>query len=374
MTTNNNRFPRWKTALLVSWFFVIVGVVVFSDKRILSYFVPPETPLPQHDAELLIYDPQELYNEPLPPITEFPIVSIEKANESLKGDQLVLGVVVNDEARAYPVKMLCGVQREVVNDHLGDEAIAATWCNLGHNGIVYSRHLDDQELIFQASDKFWKNSLLMQDQTESVWSLLMGRCMEGENEGRELKQLPSQLTDYETWRKTYPQSTVMLWPQEFQENFHYDRQYYQRVEKMQINFSVGIVIRRVAKHYPFAALRKQPLINDTHEGKPLVIRFDENTGTFWCYLREVNDEVLEFERSNDSFVDKQTGSSWDLNRGVAIDGNLKGETLEAIPAITSFSTTWSRFHPRSEEWTPRVAMLENADSLSKNKSSISSAD
>jgi len=62
---------------------------------------------------------------PFEPITDIPVV---KAGESdLADNELVLGVVVNGKARAYPINMLTGPTREILNDTLGNRAIAATW-------------------------------------------------------------------------------------------------------------------------------------------------------------------------------------------------------------------------------------------------------
>jgi hypothetical protein len=35
--------------------------------------------------------------------------------------------VVEGKARAYPINMLTGPRREIINDELGGKAIAATW-------------------------------------------------------------------------------------------------------------------------------------------------------------------------------------------------------------------------------------------------------
>lgn len=40
---------------------------------------------------------------------------------------LVMGVVINGEARAYPVNYMNGPYNEVVNDELGGQAIAPSW-------------------------------------------------------------------------------------------------------------------------------------------------------------------------------------------------------------------------------------------------------
>ena len=50
------------------------------------------------------------------------------AEDAALGDgDLVMGVVINGEARAYPVNYMNGPKNEVVNDTLGGQAIASTW-------------------------------------------------------------------------------------------------------------------------------------------------------------------------------------------------------------------------------------------------------
>lgn len=72
------------------------------------------------------YRPQEVL-KPLPPIVLPPAVSVAESEGKLAADELVLGVVVNGEARAYPINMLTGPEREIFNDALGGREIAATW-------------------------------------------------------------------------------------------------------------------------------------------------------------------------------------------------------------------------------------------------------
>ena len=62
-----------------------------------------------------------------PPMTDAPVVSADEIGSRVKGRELVLGVVVNGKARAYPINMLTGPRREIINDTLGGRPIAATW-------------------------------------------------------------------------------------------------------------------------------------------------------------------------------------------------------------------------------------------------------
>lgn len=73
------------------------------------------------------FKPRTLIPRPFPAITKFPVVSVGKAAGKINDAELVLGVVVNNKARAYPINMLTGPRREILNDVLGGRAIAATW-------------------------------------------------------------------------------------------------------------------------------------------------------------------------------------------------------------------------------------------------------
>ncbi len=60
-------------------------------------------------------------------ITAPDIVPAAEAKGWVRDDELVLGVVIAGEARAYPINMLTSPSREIINDNLGGRAIAATW-------------------------------------------------------------------------------------------------------------------------------------------------------------------------------------------------------------------------------------------------------
>ena len=72
------------------------------------------------------FRPQKVL-DPLPPLTEFPVKKVSEAGKDLNPSELVIGVTVGKESRAYPVNMLTGPRREILNDTLGGKSIAATW-------------------------------------------------------------------------------------------------------------------------------------------------------------------------------------------------------------------------------------------------------
>lgn len=86
------------------------------------YGGPVATAQPKADA----FRPQKVL-DPLPPITEFPVKTVKEVGDTLNPSELVIGVTIGKESRAYPVNMLTGPRREILNDTLGGKSIAATW-------------------------------------------------------------------------------------------------------------------------------------------------------------------------------------------------------------------------------------------------------
>ena len=60
-------------------------------------------------------------------ITQFDTKTAAEAARVLDPAELVLGVVIGDQARAYPINMLTGPHREIINDTINRRPIAATW-------------------------------------------------------------------------------------------------------------------------------------------------------------------------------------------------------------------------------------------------------
>ncbi len=76
-------------------------------------------------ADVEDYAPKTVLQRPIRAITNPPTTSAGEAD--INDNELVIGVVVNNKARAYSINQLTGPQREIINDELGGVAIAATW-------------------------------------------------------------------------------------------------------------------------------------------------------------------------------------------------------------------------------------------------------
>ena len=71
------------------------------------------------------YNPRQVLKQPIRPITEPKIVSASDAD--IQDNELVIGLQLDGQARAWSINQLTGPRREIINDELAGTAIAATW-------------------------------------------------------------------------------------------------------------------------------------------------------------------------------------------------------------------------------------------------------
>ena len=60
-------------------------------------------------------------------IVDAQFISADEVRNQVSDSELVLGVVVEGQPRAYPINMLTGSAREIINDRIGQTDFAATW-------------------------------------------------------------------------------------------------------------------------------------------------------------------------------------------------------------------------------------------------------
>ncbi len=209
---------------------------------------------------------------------------------------------------------------------------------------MYVRKIDDKELTFHVSGMLYQRSLIMRDiETGTYWSHILGRGMQGPLHQRKLKVLPSTLTDWKTWRDSHPDTTVMVMSNTRME---FTRASY----KNKTRYGAGAIVNDKPKIWSFWGLDRQPLVNDVLENQSLVIWYDQSSSGVWGWQRNVNGDVLEFERKDDKIIDKKTNSVWDLKLGKSIEGPLAGTTLKPFILIPTFQRAWRTFHKDTAIW------------------------
>lgn len=124
----------------------------------------------------------------------------------------VVGVSINGEARAYPLRVLHW--HEVVNDVVGGVPIVVTYGSLTDSVRVFDRRAGGATLRFGASGLLWNSNLLLYDRdapAPSLWSQLQARAVTGPaaTAGARLAPLRAQLVPWSAWVEAHPDTKVL---------------------------------------------------------------------------------------------------------------------------------------------------------------------
>ena len=259
----------------------------------------------------------------IPALHKPEFVSADKPH-LLADEDLVVGVHYRGETKAYPVKVLN--YHEIINDRFGDnkEAVVVTYSPLCGSGRAFKAEMGGKEQQFAVSGMVFNNNLLFYDKkTESIWSQLKGQAVAGEEAGRQLDPIPTELTTWKDWQARYPQTKVLSQNTGHNRNYDIDP-YYSVTASERLMFPVGasndimplrekvIGVERngIFKAYPFSIL--------AYEGKEVIT--DELLG-----------ELIQIEYNAEA----------NSARAVTFDG-------EELPAVTTYWFSWFAFYPDTE--------------------------
>lgn len=147
------------------------------------------------------------------PAADNPEVTRAEDATWLQDDAIVFGIRINGEARAYPRQIM--EVREMVNDTLGGRHLGIPYCTLcGSAQVYYTDRLTDgvERPILRTSGLLIRSNKVMYDlNTYSVFDTFLGHAVTGPlaELGVKLKQASVVTTDWGTWKRTYPETTVL---------------------------------------------------------------------------------------------------------------------------------------------------------------------
>jgi hypothetical protein len=117
--------------------------------------------------------------------------------------EIVLGVVVGEEARAYSFGDL--IRTRVINDVLGGSDVVAVHDQRSNLVAVFDRTVAGRELTFAQADEPLR---MIDAETKSVWNKLDGRAISGPMVAEQLAMLPSFELFWFAWTDFYPDTSI----------------------------------------------------------------------------------------------------------------------------------------------------------------------
>jgi hypothetical protein len=307
----------------------------------------------------------------IPSIDNPKFISVVEADQWLADPEPVQMVDIDDGARVYPLQIL--MWHEIVNDIVGDQPVAVTYCPLCNTGLVFNATLPDGRVLdFGVTGKLRFSDLVMYDrQTESWWQQITGEAIVGEMTGTRLEFIPSPIVSWSEFKVARPDGKVLSRDTGFRRP--YGENPYTGYDSGQPWLFSGpeddrlratervatVSIGDVDLAFPFSMLEQDPVVHYQAGNVEIVVFYRKGTasaldsgliaqgrdvGSTGVFIPKVNGQPLTFEMRDGQFQDRETGSTWNP-LGEAVAGPLKGETLEPVVHGNHFWFSWAVFKP-----------------------------
>ena len=142
------------------------------------------------------------------PALENPEMVTPEAATFLGDEELVVGVLINGEARAYPLLIM--EHHEIANVEIGGRAVSVTFCPLTYSSIGWDRTLNGTTTTFGVSGLLYKNNLVPYDRlTNSNWSQMLNLSVNGDLISREIETFQVVEAKWGAWKRLYPETLVL---------------------------------------------------------------------------------------------------------------------------------------------------------------------
>ena len=270
----------------------------------------------------------------------------------LRDSDLVLGYVSKGTAYSYPLKILNS--QELVNDVIDGVPVLVSYCPLCASGVVYIREVEGRTMVFGNTSALFQSDLVMFDhQTGSYWFQVLGEAIVGEMTGKRLTPLPSITTSWGEWKRLHPDTRLLVSDGGIAFGSRYASDPFSggysagldagrfpfpvSEERMDNRLRASEIVITVELNSSVKAYAPRLIgnaaVNDQVGGQPVVVFSSEPTAS--AFLATVSGMRLTFQYRNGTFVDIETGSTWNVV-GRAVAGTLEGSSLEPVPSRRGF--------------------------------------
>jgi len=275
----------------------------------------------------------------------------------LQDDNIVFGLAVNGDARAYPKRILAW--HEMFVDVVGGVSVAGVYCTLCGSMVLYETVHDGVDYALGTSGFLYRSNKLMYDrETQSLWSTLRGEPVIGPLADRDITLTRGYVvtTTWAKWRERHPDTQVLSietgYDRDYGEGVAY-RSYFATDELM---FAVPKVDRRLQNKAEVLALTFPERSEETlaisasflnknrvyadQVGELRFVVLTDESGANRVY--ETRGQVFERWDSTQGAVD-QNGVKWALHEDRL--ESAAGDRLVRLPAHRAFWFGWYSAYP-----------------------------
>ncbi len=265
-------------------------------------------------------------------------------------DRLVVGVELNGDARAYPLRFI-GYHHQVP-DTVGGVPVLVSYCTVCRTGRVFSPQLDGRVESFRLVGMDHFNAMLEDRTTGSWWRQANGEAVTGPRRGRRMAEIPSMQVTLKQWLALYPGSRIMQADSSALDEYPKDYRMERGTSRSQLtgtdtaswhdkSWVVGLTVGNASRAYDWNRLKRERLVHDTLGGVPVLVALGADTAGFAAFRRP--DAASRFTWRGDSLVGPD-------GRAYALNGHGPSGDLPRLLASQEYWHSWRTFQPGTSRY------------------------
>lgn len=272
------------------------------------------------------------------------------ANNTLNDSSVVVGVEINGQAKAYPMRYI--IYHHQVMDTVGGKPVMVTYCSVCRTGRVFEPVVNGQPEKFRLVGMDHFNAMFEDSRTGSWWRQVNGEAVAGSLKGTELPELESEQLTLKKFFELHPNGLVMQEDIASKESYDSLGRFERGRSKGSLtkrdslswkdkSWVVGVEVNKTTKAYDWNLLAEEKVINDKVGETPIVIVLGSDGQSFNAFER--TDASSDFTIRNDTI--SGAGKVFNFS-GKEINGT---SSLKRIKASQEFWHSWSTFYPATEK-------------------------
>ena len=287
----------------------------------------------------------------IPPL-RFPAMIAATEADYLEDGNIVFGVEIDGDARAYPKRILAW--HEMFVDNIAQIPVIGVYCTLCGSMIIYETQVGGVNYQMGTSGFLYRSNKLMYDRgTQSLWNTLWGKPVIGPLVGKniQLKRRSVVTTSWGEWRRRHPDTTVLSLDTGYQRDYGEGVAYRDYFATDELMFNVpdldmrlknkDEVLAIILPEYPDQPLAIASAYLSDHQllheeiGAMRFVVITDNSGASRVFAAN-STQFIDFD-GDDTLADEQ-GQLWQLSESRLV--GERGQELLRLPAHRAFWFGW----------------------------------
>lgn len=295
----------------------------------------------------------------IPPLRQPKMVNAQEA-KYLQDDNIIFGIEVNGDVRAYPKRILAW--HEMFVDEVGGLNFAGVYCTLCGTVILYETKADGVDHDLGTSGFLYRSNKLMYDKdTQSLWNTIKGKPVLGPlaDTKTELAHRSVVTTTWGKWKSLHPNTQVLSIDTGYRRDYGEGVAYHEYFANDDLMFNTPFSDQRLKnkqevlalrfKDHPFEQvaissdfLKTRPVYHGNIGTQKYVVLTDE-TGANRVYDPK---DVEFFSYSGGTTARDIQNRIWSVKESKLVADN--GDELKRLPYHRAFWFGWQATYPNSK--------------------------